>query len=124
MLEHYGTAVMEARRHDRRLAALEDHFRWEYGSTSGMERSLTEAPPTSSPRSGLRTFLAKIAGFVSRSSTQVATPAASVEQALSVESAEHATSQAQSVIAPRARPVRYSRAFGANPRTALPPLKR
>ncbi|MFQ5552768.1 MAG: hypothetical protein ACE5EW_03525 [Thermoplasmata archaeon] len=124
MLEHYGMAVMEARRHDRRLAALEDHFRWEYGSTSGMERSLTEADPTSSPRPGFRAFLAKISGFVSRSSTEVATPAASAEQALSEESAKHATSQAQGVIAPRARPVRYRRAFRAKPRTVLPPLKR
>ncbi len=123
MLDRFGIAVMEERRHDRRLAALEDYLRMEYGSTSGMERYIAEANHAPSPRSGLRPFLAKIAGIASKSSTRAA-PAASVEPALSEGCADHATPRPQASIAPQVRPVGYPRRLNERPHTALPPLKR
>ncbi|MEE9181592.1 MAG: hypothetical protein V3U33_03385 [candidate division NC10 bacterium] len=91
MFDRYGMAVVEERRHDRRLAALEDYLRMEYGSTSGMERYIAQGNHGSSPRSGFRAFLAKIAGAVSRFSIR-APSAASVEEALSKECTEQLAS--------------------------------
>ncbi len=116
-------AVVEERRHDRHLATLEAYLRTEYGSTNGMERYIAEANQTLSPRSGLRTFLAKIAGVASKSSTQAA-PAASVEPALSDERADPAPPRPQAAMAPQVRPVGYRRRSNVRPRTALPPPKR
>ena len=123
MLDRYGMAGMEERRHDRRLAALENYLRMEYGSASGMERYLAEAKHVPSPRSGFRTFLAKIAGRASKSPTR-ATPAASVEPALSEEYADHATLRPQAAIGLQVRPVGYRRRLNVRPHTALPRLKR
>ncbi|MEE9164154.1 MAG: hypothetical protein V3U17_05115, partial [Thermoplasmata archaeon] len=86
----YGQAAMEERRQNRRLGELDAYLRREYGSSSGMERYIAEANHTSSLPSSLRTFLAKIAGVVSRPSIRAA-PAASVEPTLSEECADHAT---------------------------------
>ncbi|MDX1534455.1 MAG: hypothetical protein R3291_02415, partial [Thermoplasmata archaeon] len=83
LLDRFGIAVTEERRFDRRLVALEDYLRTEYGSTSGMERYVAEANHNSSPRSGLRTFLARIAWAVVKPQTQVAKPAAPVELTVS-----------------------------------------
>ena len=123
MLDRYGMAVMEERRHDRRLAALENYLRMEYGSTSGMERYLAEAKHAPSPRSGFRTFLAKIAGVASSSPTRAA-PAASAEPALSEEYADHATPRPQAAIRLQVRPVGYRRRVNVRSHTALPRLKR
>ena len=123
MLDRYGMAVMEERRHDRRLAALENYLRMEYGSTSGMERYIAEAKPAPSPRSGFRTFLAKIAGVASKSPTRAA-PAASVKPALSEQYTDHATPRPQAAIGLRVRPVGYRRRLNVRPHTALPRLKR
>ncbi len=87
MFDRYGMAVVEERRHDRRFAALENYLRMEYGSTGGMDRYIAQANHDSSPRSGLRAFLAGIARVVSRSSTRFP-PAATVGQALSGECRE------------------------------------
>ncbi len=123
MLDRYGMAVMEERRHDRRRASLENYLRMEYGSTSGMERYLAEAKHAPSPRSGFRTFLAKIAGVASKSPTRAA-PAASVKPPLSEEYADHATPRPEADIGLQVRPVGYRRRVNMRPHTALPRLKR
>ncbi|MCJ2531308.1 MAG: hypothetical protein LN413_03180 [Candidatus Thermoplasmatota archaeon] len=119
-----GMAFMEQRRHDRRLGALQSYLRIEYGSASGMERYIAEANHAPSPRSGFRAFLAKIAGAVTRPPTQAATPAISVEQALSGDGAEHTTPVARVAPAATSGPVRYRRRSNVRPHTALPPPKR
>ncbi len=124
MLDRYGMAVMEERRHNRHLAALEDYLRREYGSTNGMERYIAEANHAPSPRPGLRAFLAKITGSVVRPGTQRVTPAASVELGLSEDYAEHTAPAARVVPAPRARPVSFRGRLNVRPRTRLPPPKR
>ncbi|MEE9163339.1 MAG: hypothetical protein V3U17_00875 [Thermoplasmata archaeon] len=70
MFDRYGMAVVQERRHDRRLVALENYLRMEYGSTGGMNRYIAQGNHGSFPLSGLRAFLAGIAGMVSRSSTR------------------------------------------------------
>ncbi len=126
MLDRYGMAVMEERRHDRRLDALENYLRMEYGSMSGMGRYLAEAKHAPSPRSGFRTFLARIAGVASKSPTRAApaASAASVEPALSEENADHATPRPQAAIGLQVRPVGYRRRVNMRSHTALPRLKR
>ncbi len=124
MLDRYGMAVMEERRHDRRFAALEDYLRREYGSTSGMERYIAEANHTPSPRTGLRAFLAKIAGAFTQPPTQAATPAISVEQALGGDCDEPATPVARIARVPMSGRVRYRGHLNARPRTPPPRLKR
>ncbi|MEE9173801.1 MAG: hypothetical protein V3U30_02360 [Thermoplasmata archaeon] len=117
-------AVMEERRHDRRLAALEDYLRREYGSTSGMERYIEEANHAPSPRSGLRAFLAKITGIVVRPGTHGTTPAASVELGLSKDRAEHTAPAPRVPPVPRARSVSFRGRLNVRPRTPLPPPER
>ena len=124
MWDRYGLAVVEERREDRRLGALRAYLQTEYGSASGTEWYLAEANHTSSPRLGVRTFLARIAGLVSKSSTLVATSTASVEPALSEECAEPTTPHAPRVTPASARPMRYRGGHNLRPRTVVPPLKR
>ncbi|MFQ6012757.1 MAG: hypothetical protein ACE5LS_03825 [Thermoplasmata archaeon] len=124
MLDRYGTAVVEERRHDRRLACLEDYLRSEYGSADGMQRYLAEANHNPSPRSGLRAFLAKIARVVAGPRIQAATPAASVEGVLSEDCTEHAASAALVAPALRARPVGFRERLNVRPRNVLPPPRR
>ncbi|MEE9592427.1 MAG: hypothetical protein V3W28_02470 [Thermoplasmata archaeon] len=122
-LDQYGMAVMQERHHDRRHGALENYLRMEYGSTSGMGQYIAEANHSSSPRSGLRAFLARIAGVVSRPSIR-ATPAVSVKPALSEDCADHAAPRPQAAAALRVRPVGQGRGLNVRPRTVVPPLKR
>lgn len=128
MLERFGIAVVEERRHDPRFAALEDYLRKEYGSTSGMGRYIAGANHTSPLRSGLRTLLAKIARAFTRPRTRVVTSAVSVEQALGDDCAEHVTPVAQATPVAGTRPIGYRVRSNARskvrPRTVLPPLKR
>jgi hypothetical protein len=116
-------AVMQERRHDRRLGALEDYLRMEYGSTSGMGRYIAEANHNSSPRSGLRAFLARITGAVSRPAIQTTT-AVSVEPALSEDGTDHAAPQPHAAVALRVRAEGQRRGLNMGPRIVVPPLKR
>ena len=124
MLDRFGTAVVEERRFDRRLVALEEYLRKEYGSASGMERYVAEGKHTSSPRSGLRTFLAKIAGAVGKPRTRVATPAASAVLTASEEGADRGVAAAPVAQATTARPIRYRGRLNVRHRAGVPPLKR
>ena len=124
MLDRYGMAVMEERHHDRRLAALEDYLRREYGSTNGMERYIAEANHAPSPRTSVRTFLAKVAGAVRRPRPQPVRPAVSVEQVLSSEQSKRVRPIAPVTPAPAVRPLAYRGRVKVRPRAGLPPLKR
>jgi hypothetical protein len=122
-LDQYGMAVMQERHHDRRLNALEDYLRMEYGSTSGMGRYIAEANHSSSPRSGLRAFLARIAGVGSRPSIE-ATLAVPAEPVLNEDGTDHAALRPQAAAALRVRPARHGRGLNMRPRAVVPPLKR
>lgn len=122
-LYQYGMTVMQERRHGRRLGALEDYFRMEYGSTSGMGWYIAEANRNSSPRSRLRAFLAKIARVGSKPSIR-ATPTASAEPALSEDCADHTAPRPQAAAALRVRPAGHGRGLKVRPRTAVPPPRR